>query len=118
MHYPTCVFTLLNSYEAAVGGGLIHPMNTVNGVVVRQLMENAIRINKIVKIYEGSDYYVIPGKSEDFMAFWQSKLDKITTEFIDSTRIEVEAGSFQDSAALGVEISYIRPESDNKMESR
>ncbi|MFT5636936.1 MAG: hypothetical protein ACI89T_002405 [Cognaticolwellia sp.] len=37
---------------------------------------------------------------------------------MDSTRIEVEARSFQDSAALGVEISYIRPESDNKMESR
>jgi hypothetical protein len=63
------VFTLLNSYEAAVGAGLIYPTNTVNGVVVRQLIENAIRTNKIVKIYEGSDYYVIPGKAEDFMAF-------------------------------------------------
>lgn len=48
MPYSTCVFTLLNSYEAAVGGGLIHPTNTVNGVAVRQLMENAIRTNKIV----------------------------------------------------------------------
>jgi hypothetical protein len=118
MPYPTCVLTLLNSYEAAVGGGLIDPTNTLNGVVVRQLMENAIRSNKIVKIYEGSEHYEIPGKAENFMAFWQSKLDKITTEFMDSTRIQVEAGSFQDSAAPGVEISCIRPENDNKMESR
>ena len=77
-----------------------------------------MRKNKIIEVYEESGCYDIPEKASEFMAFWQSKLDKIPAEFMDSARIEVEAESYYDCASLNVEISYARPESDSEMESR
>jgi hypothetical protein len=77
-----------------------------------------MRKNKTIKVYEESGCYDIPEKASEFMAFWQSKLDKIPDEFIDSARIEVEANSYYDSVTLDVEITYVRPETDGEMETR
>jgi len=77
-----------------------------------------MRKNKTIKVYEEIGCYDMPEKATEFMAFWQSKLDKIPAEFMGSARIEVEAESYYDSASLDVEISYVRPESDSEMESR
>ena len=77
-----------------------------------------MRNNKVIKVYEESGCYDIPEKASEFMAFWQSKLDKIPTEFMDSAEIKVEAESSYSGASLDVEISYTRPETDSEMEER
>jgi hypothetical protein len=77
-----------------------------------------MRKNKTIKIYKEEECYAIPEKATEFMAFWQSKLDKIPDEFMDSARVEVEAESYHNGASLDVEISYVRPETDSEMESR
>lgn len=77
-----------------------------------------MRKNKTIKVYEERGCSDIPEKASEFMAFWQSKLDKIPDEFMDSARIKVEAETYYDCASLDVEISYTRPESDSEIESR
>jgi len=77
-----------------------------------------MRKNKTIKVYESDSCYDIPGKADEFMAFWQRKIDKIPAEFKESARIEIEAVSFYDSALLEVEISYTRPETDVEMSVR
>ena len=77
-----------------------------------------MRKNRTIKVYEKSQWDDIPEKASEFMDFWQSKLDKIPAEFMDSARIKVNAEIDYDIALLEVKISYVRPELDSEMESR
>lgn len=79
-----------------------------------------MRKDKTVHVYECEidGYNEIPKKASDFMAFWQTQLNKIPADFIDSAEIEIEATSGYDYATLDVDVTYVRPESDSEMKSR
>jgi uncharacterized protein Usg len=75
--------------------------------------------NKTVYILESGSCYSIPEKADEFMAFWQSELDKIPKEFMDSARIEFEFESDGHGySSTSIKITYEMPESDIDAEVR
>ena len=78
-----------------------------------------MRKNKTVYILKDGSSFNIPEKADEFMAFWQSELDKIPEEFMDSARIQIENESdgYGDSNT-SIDITYIMPESDIDAEVR
>ena len=78
-----------------------------------------MRKNKTVYILESGSCYNIPEKADEFMAFWQSELDKIPKEFMDSARIEFEFESDgYGYSSTSIKITYEMPESDIDAEVR
>jgi uncharacterized protein Usg len=80
-----------------------------------------MRKNKTVYILKDGSCYNIPEKAHEFMAFWQSELDKIPSEFMDSAIIEFEFDS--DGYGCGysttsIDITYKMPESDIDIQVR
>ncbi len=71
-----------------------------------------MRKNKVITVYENSEchYTILPEEAPEFMAFWQDKLNKIPDDRLNSAVIQVEVKN--------VEVTYVRPESDDEMESR
>ena len=73
--------------------------------------------NRTVKVYE-EEYDDLPEKADEFIAFFQSKVDAIPEENRGTARIEIEAEENYGSASLSVEISYARPETDEEEAAR
>jgi hypothetical protein len=78
-----------------------------------------MRKNKTVYILKDGSSFNIPEKADEFMAFWQSELDKIPEEFMDSARIQIENESDRFGYSnISIDITYIMPESDIDAEIR
>jgi uncharacterized protein Usg len=78
-----------------------------------------MRKNKTVYILKDGSSFCIPEKADEFMAFWQSELDKIPEEFMDSARIEIENESDgYGYSTTSIDITYEMPESDIDIEVR
>ena len=76
-------------------------------------------ILKTVYIIQGLDTFGVPEKGSEFMAFWQSQLDKIPKEFMDSALIEIDSESDgYGGSSVDMQVSYKRPESDREIEVR
>ena len=67
--------------------------------------------NKEVLVYADDDIYELPHYAEEFMAFWQDKLDRVPSEFTDSSHIELTArGGYDGEGVLSIRVCYTRPE--------
>ena len=62
----------------------------------------------------GHDRGDIPTKPDEFIKYWQDKIDLVPEEYRDSTRIEIEADSYYDCGSLYASVSYTRPETDSE----
>ena len=71
---------------------------------------------KLVRIvvFENRFLEDIPTPPDEFMAFWQEKIDLIPQEFRCSGRAYIEPYPFGDSSSLFLEISFERPETEEE----
>lgn len=60
----------------------------------------------------------LPEKPDEFMAWWQDKLDMVPVEYKASAKIEVECYEGYGSGQLEVTVSYTRPENDEEVAKR
>ena len=69
---------------------------------------------KIV-VYDYNSYSdTIPELASEFLEFWQRKLEQIPAEYKSTAKIELDATSSYDCGQLLVEMSYLRPETDEE----
>lgn len=72
---------------------------------------------KQIKAYE-LGYDDIPEKADEFIRFWQDKINMVPEEFRDTAKIEMEAEESYGCATFEATVSYIRSETDKEERSR
>lgn len=73
---------------------------------------------KIVVFNRDDLNYNLPEKPDEFMSWWQEKLDMVPEEHRATATVELEANVFYDSSELEATVSYTRPESDDELAAR
>lgn len=67
------------------------------------------RLKRVVVYGSDDDKDNWPVKLKDFIAHWQTYLDKVPEEYRDSVKIEFGGKDFYGSIEINVEIYYTRP---------
>jgi len=72
---------------------------------------------KQIKVYE-LGYDDVPQKADEFIKFWQDKINMVPDEFRGTTEIEMEAEESYGCATLEATVIYKRPETDKEEQLR
>ncbi len=76
------------------------------------------KTTKAVEVFDGEVYAVIPTNCNDFMRFWQEKIDLIPDEFRNDAEINLEPEKYYNGPGINLSVSYRRLETDEEEAKR
>ncbi len=71
-----------------------------------------------ITVYKKERIFNLMETPLDFMKYFQAQIDKIPSEFIDNSRIELYNYVEYDNAIMDIEIYYFRDETDEEQNDR